>query len=74
MAYDNNVFGRNLRRIRRAADVTQEQLAEATGIGTGVITRYETGITVPGLDKVYVLACALGCTIDELAGLHEEVA
>ena len=68
MAYDNKVFGANLRRIRRAADVTQVQLGNAAHIDVSYIARLEAGTNTPGLDKVYELACALGCSIDDLAG------
>lgn len=69
MTYSNETFGANLRRIRRAADVTQDRLAELTGIDGSYIARLEAGANTPGLDKVYALATALGCGIDELAGL-----
>ena len=69
MTHSNNTFGANLRRIRRAADVTQDRLAEMTGIDGSYIARLEAGANTPGLDKVCALASALGCSIDELAGL-----
>ena len=74
MAYEDMDFGKRLRRIRRAADITQEQLAAATGIDAGSITRYETGAVTPGLDKAYALAEALGVTLDDLCPVEREVA
>lgn len=69
MNYSNKVFGENLRRIRRAADVTQAELAEMTGIDGSYIARLESGSNTPGFDKVCTLAAVLGCSIDELAGM-----
>lgn len=69
MAYSNKEFGLNLMFARKKAHLTQEQLADATKIDKNSIARYETGGTCPGLDKVYLMAAALGCSIDELAGL-----
>lgn len=63
-----NDFGSRLKRLREAKRMTQEQLADATGILRSSIARYETrdmGITVETAGK---LATALGCTIDELIG------
>jgi transcriptional regulator with XRE-family HTH domain len=49
-------FGLTLRRVRRAADVTQETLAERAGIGRATLTNYETGRRVPRVDVLVNLA------------------
>lgn len=69
MAYDNNTFGHRMKVARVDKKWNQEDLAQASGVDRNSIARYETGETVPGLDKVYKIATALGKSIDELAGL-----
>lgn len=59
-------FGSRLRRIRRAAGITQEQLANMVNIDAGSISRYEKGAITPGLDTAYALAVALDVTLNDL--------
>lgn len=49
----------NLRRIRRAADITQKELAEKVGCMQCTIAGYESGCYVPSLKMVRKLAAAL---------------
>ncbi len=65
--YSNTDFGLNLMYWRKKAKLTQDQLAEKTGIDKNSIARYEIGTTCPGLDKAFTLAAALDCSIDQLA-------
>ena len=51
----------NLRRIRRAADMTQKELAEKVGIAQKAVCGYETGQNSPSLPMLERLAAALGC-------------
>lgn len=65
--YDNAIFAENLKEIRKyQVRITQEQLAELSGIDLGSIARYETGNTTPGLENAFKLASALGVTLDDL--------
>ncbi len=41
------LFGHNLRRVRRAHDMSQEQLAELTGVSVETISFIERGIHGP---------------------------
>ena len=66
MGYSNEMFGHRLMVARHDARLTQDQLAEASGIDKGSIARYETGSVTPGLDKAYALAVACGVTLDDL--------
>ena len=66
MEYSGEMFGHRLMVARHDARMTQEQLAETTGIDKGSIARYEKGAITPGLDKAYVLAAAVGVTLDDL--------
>ena len=66
MSYSRETFGHRLMVCRHDARMTQDDLAAATGIDKGSITRYENGVITPGLDKAYTLALALGVTLDDL--------
>jgi len=52
-------FGHRLAALRLERDLTQEQLAEASGFDRKTINRIENGRHSPSLDRVFVLADAL---------------
>ena len=56
----------NLKRLRKAKKVTQEKLAEMTGINRARLSMYEKGHQSPSVKTAYKIAQALECTIDEL--------
>jgi transcriptional regulator with XRE-family HTH domain len=55
-------FADQLRSIRKAADLTQTELSERSGIHRQVIARIELGENQPNWATVVVLARALGVT------------
>ena len=60
------IFSKNLKRFRMAKNMTQEQAAEALGVSTQTISRWECNTTLPDvtiLPKVAALYCV---TIDDL--------
>ena len=59
-------IGENLRRLRRAADMTQEQLADKLGVAYQSVSRWENGTTYPDMEFLPVLAGIFGVTVDEL--------
>jgi len=52
--------------VRRAAGLTQEQLAEKSHVHRVTIARIETGVAVPKVDTLERLAVALGVLVDDL--------
>ena len=68
MSYSNDKMARNLKVERAKRGWSQEDLAEASGVGQNSIARYEMGGTTPGLDQAFKIASALGCSIDDIAG------
>ena len=61
-----NVFCDNLKRFRVAKNMTQEQAAEALGVSTQTVSRWECNVTLPDvaiLPKIAELYCV---TIDDL--------
>jgi transcriptional regulator with XRE-family HTH domain len=61
-------IGENIRRLRRAADMTQEQLADKLGVAFQSISRWENGTTYPDIEFLPALAGIFGVTVDELMG------
>lgn len=59
-------LGQRLARLRTAAGVTQEQLAEKAGVATGSIRNWEQDHRRPRADAALKLARALGVTVEEL--------
>lgn len=55
-----------LRLLRRAANLTQAQLAKTIGVHTITVNRWENGAMVPKSDVLLRLAEALACSIDDL--------
>jgi transcriptional regulator with XRE-family HTH domain len=60
------LVGRNVERLRRAQDLTQEQLAERSGFSQQYISGLENGRRNPTIVTLYEIATALGSTPIEL--------
>lgn len=56
---DAKKLGKKIKLARVEADMTQGQLAEATGILQKSISRYETGIALPTLETLERIAKTL---------------
>ena len=59
-------FGRHLRRLRLARDMTQEQLAEAASVSVDFLSLVERGINAPSFETLERLARALKVRVAEL--------
>ena len=56
----------NIKQLRRAAGLTQKELAEMLGISNVTLSRWETGTKVPLLPNVIELAGLFGVTLDDI--------
>lgn len=63
---DYKSIGLRIRTVRLEKKLTQEQLAEAAGVGVTHISHIETGNSVPSLQVMVDIINALGCSADEL--------
>jgi len=61
-------FGENLRKIRNARGMSQEEFADLLGTSKQVISRYETAQRSPKVSTVAEYAAKLGVSIAELTG------
>jgi len=59
---------KELRRIRRAKDITQEELGQRVGLSAAAISAFERGEANPKQDTLIGLADALDVAVDELLG------
>jgi transcriptional regulator with XRE-family HTH domain len=62
-------MGTRLQRLRKAAGLSQSQLARRSGIPLPTLRGWEQGRATPLLDAAARLAVALGCDLNELAGI-----
>jgi len=63
-------FGLLLKRSRRAAGVTQEELADRAGYSVGYISKLEQGVRVPSAATIELVADALALSPAERASLE----
>jgi transcriptional regulator with XRE-family HTH domain len=61
-------FAERLRELRKEAGLTQEGLADASGLPLGSIRNYEQGQREPYWAVVFKLANALGVSCEAFAG------
>ena len=63
----------NILQLRKALGLSQEQLAEQVGVSRQSISKWETGQSVPELDKLLVLSQVFGVSTDMLLGNAAEI-
>ena len=61
-------FAAELRSRRGFLDISQEELAERSGVNQKSISQYESELCMPSLANAVKLAGALGCTPNDLLG------
>lgn len=55
-----------IRELRQARSLSQAQVAKEMGVSKPAVCKWETGVSVPRTELLPLLACVLGCSIDEL--------
>ena len=63
---DYKDIGKRIRTVRLERKMTQEQLAEAAGVGVTHISHIETGSGIASLQVLIDIINALDCSADEL--------
>jgi transcriptional regulator with XRE-family HTH domain len=64
-------FAANLRRLRHARGISQEDLAYTAGVNRTYLSKLEKGVSYPGLEIIAKLADVLGVDAAELLKLPE---
>ena len=60
------MFKDNLLALRKIHDMSQEELADAIGVSRQTLSKYETGESLPDIEKCMLIADVFGVTIDDL--------
>lgn len=60
------MIGRNVKGARIRAGLTQSQLAEVLGLDSVTVSRIETGVQLPAVERLNDLAIALGTSLPVL--------
>ena len=55
-----------LSELRKAAGLTQQQLADRLGVKRTVVTNWETGVNITPTKYLLALSEVLGCTVEDL--------
>lgn len=63
---DPNCFGQRVKCIRESLGLTQEELAEKSGLKASAISHIESGRREPGLTNIRRICKGLGCKIEKL--------
>ena len=64
-------IGANIKAMRRALGLNQEELAEKMGLTQANISRIEASVRGPSAETLIAIAGALGCDVRELMGVEE---
>jgi transcriptional regulator with XRE-family HTH domain len=65
-------IGANIKRLRTAKNITQEQLSVAMNVTCAAVSKWERGETYPDITLIQPLAYFFGVTLDELMGYDQE--
>lgn len=60
------MFAENLVAFRKVHAMSQEELAERIGVSRQTLSKYETGESLPDIEKCKALADVFGITVDDL--------
>jgi len=64
-------IGENLKKFRKAKNLTQEEVAKHLGISYQSVSKWERKDGYPDITMLPVLSHYFGVTVDELIGMHE---
>ena len=66
------MFNENIVRLRKLNQMTQEDIAEAVGVSRQAVAKWESGETIPDLEKCRLMAELFGVSLDDLANYEPE--
>lgn len=67
----NNKFAENLKKVRKENHLSQEQLADELGVSRQAISKWESSLAYPEMDKIIALCDKFDLKIDDL--LHKDI-
>ena len=66
------MFKDNLITLRKIHNISQEELAEKVGVSRQTLSKYETGESLPDIEKTKAIADAFGVSLDDLVNYNPE--
>ena len=66
------MFKDNMLQLRKLHNLTQEDVAEKVGVSRQAVTKWESGETMPDLEKSRLLAETFGVSLDDLANFEPD--
>ncbi len=66
------MFKDNIVQLRKINQMTQEDVAEAVGVSRQAVAKWESGQSIPDLDKSRLLAETFGVSLDDLVNYQPE--
>ena len=60
------MFAENLIQLRKLNHMSQDELADQIGVSRQTLSKYETGESLPDIEKCKALADVFGITVDDL--------
>ena len=66
------MFKDNMLQLRKLHNLTQEDVAEKVGVSRQAVAKWESGETMPDLEKSRLLAETFGVSLDDLANLEPD--
>ena len=66
------MFKDNLIQMRKLLQMTQEDIAEKLGVTRQSVAKWESGETIPDLDRCKLLADIFGVSLDDLANYESD--
>lgn len=62
-------FNENLKYLRKREGITQEELAERLNVSRQSVTKWESGQSLPDIEKVKEIAYMFSVSVDALVGI-----
>lgn len=59
-------FEKKLQSLRKASNLSQEELANELGVSRQAVSKWESGVSYPEMDKLILMTKIFNCTLDDL--------
>lgn len=67
-----NNFAKNIKKLRKEAHLTQEQLSEIMNVTVGAVYKWEQGLSIPDISAIMDIANYFKISVDALIGFNLE--
>lgn len=68
------LFGTLLKKLRKQANMNQEQLADTLGVSISAISKWETGKNLPDIEKITALSEIFSISVEDLCHPEQTIA